>query len=78
MDNIKIDNLPITKNGGLQVELIPMPSGDNPWRTRGEYEKQKKQDDLKFIFIIISLIVSIVGVFATSTVAIITIKTMVK
>lgn len=37
IQSFKIDNLPLSANNSLKVELIPMPSGDNPWRTRGEY-----------------------------------------
>ncbi len=76
--NIKINNLPLTESGRLKVELVPMPSGDNPWRTRGEYEKEKNKDNVKFIVTIISLIISIVGMVATSAVAITTIRNMAK
>jgi hypothetical protein len=66
--------LPLTKNGSLKVELVPMPSGDNPWRTRADYENDKKRDAIRFWITIASLIVSIVSVVATTVVAITTIK----
>jgi len=82
MDNegksIKIENFPMTKNEALKVELVPMPSGDNPWRTRGDYEKEQRQNSTRFIITIVSLIISIISVVATSAVAIVTIRNMVK
>ncbi len=76
--NIKIENLPKTKNDALKVELVPMPSGDNPWHTQGEYRREQKQNTARFILTIISLIVSIIGVLATSIVAIITIRNLAR
>ncbi len=76
--NIRIENFPKTKNEALKVELVPMPSGDNPWRTRAEYEKEQKQNNARFIITIISLIIAIISVVATSTVAIITIRNIAK
>ncbi len=76
--NVRIENFPKTENEALKVELVPMPSGDNPWRTRAEYIKEQKQNNAKFIITIISLIISIISVVATSAVAIITIKNVAK
>ena len=76
--SVKIENLPMTKNEALKVELVPMPSGDNPWRTRAEYEKEQKQNNARFIITVISLIIAIISVVATSMVAIITIRNMAK
>lgn len=30
----------IDENGLLRVRLEPMPSGDNPWRTQGDYRRE--------------------------------------
>lgn len=76
--NIRIENFPKTNNEALKVELVPMPSGDNPWRTREDYEEEQRQNNIKFWVTIISLIISIISVVATSAVAIMTIKNMVK
>ena len=70
------DSLPLSKNGSLKVELIPMPSGDNPWRTRQDYENDKRRDTIRFWVTIISLLASIISVVATAAVAITTIKSM--
>lgn len=75
-NTIEIRNLPITQNGGLRVELIPMPSGDNPWRTKGDYAKEQKRETIRFWLTIASLITSIVGVAATALIAIETIKNL--
>ena len=78
MDNkvnaVKIENLPTTQNGGLKVELVPMPSGDNPWRTLVDYEKEQKRDTIRFWVTIASLIVSILSVVSTAVIAIVTIR----
>ena len=71
---VKIENLPTTQNGGLRVELVPMPSGDNPWRTRGDYEKEQKRDTIRFWITIASLVVSILSIVATAVIAIVTIR----
>jgi len=76
--SVKIENLPKTKNEALKVELVPIPSGDNPWRTKADYKKEQRQNNIKFVITIISLIISIVSVVATSVVAIITISNMAK
>ena len=75
-DDTEHSALPLSKNGSLKVELIPMPSGDNPWRTKGDYENDKKRDTVRFWITITSLIVSIISVVATAVVAIITIKSV--
>jgi len=69
-------NLPLTENGGLKVELVPMPSGDNPWRTRGEYleERNAQLETLRSIsrtskHQTIALIVSMVAMIATCIIA---------
>ncbi len=35
MHRVQVDGLPLTKNGSLKVELVPMPGNDNPWRNSG-------------------------------------------
>lgn len=52
---VRIENLPMTQNGGLKVELVPMPSGDNPWRTRADYENEQRRDSVRFWITILSL-----------------------
>ncbi len=79
MENSKFNNLnqlQITENGSLKVELIPMPGGDNPWRTRGDYLQEQKRDTIRFWIMIITLIVSVVSVALTAIIAIATIKNM--
>ena len=56
---IKIGNLPRTGNDALKVELVPMPSGDNPWRTRKEYLDDRHQDTVRFYILLLSFVVSI-------------------
>jgi len=68
--------LPLSKNGSLKVELIPMPSGDNPWRTRGDYINEQKRDTVRFWVTIGSLVISIISVVATAVIAIVTIKSV--
>ena len=72
--SVQVENLPLTKDGGLRVGLVPMPTGDNPWRTRGEYIREQRRDTWRFWITIASLIVSIVSVLATASIAIITIR----
>ena len=69
-----MSDLPTTKNGVLKVELVPMPPCRDPWRTRGEYLKELHRDTIRFWVIILTLVVSIIGVVATAWTAIATIK----
>ncbi len=72
---VKIENFPLSANGGLKVELISISScGDNPWRTKGEYDKEQQRDTIRFWITIASLIVSILSVVVTAVIAIQTIK----
>ena len=83
MEKIEITNLPLSGDSDdkkrLKVELVPMPSGDNPWRTREEYiqdrDKQNKLVDKQikelssisksnFIYCIIVIITVLGGVLA--------------
>jgi len=70
----RASNLPLTKNGYLGVELVPMPSGDDPWRTQGDYRREQRRDTIRFRLTIASLIVSIVSVAATAITAIVTVR----
>lgn len=36
-----LSGLPISRTGGLQVELVPMPASDSPWRTRAEWQEER-------------------------------------
>lgn len=74
---VKIEGLPMTQNGCLKIELVPMPSGDNPSRTRGDYIAEQKKDTIRFWMAMASSIASIIGVAATTLVAITTIKSLV-
>jgi len=67
---VKLEGLPTTQNGSLKVELVPMPSGDNPWRTLGDYRKEQRRDTVHFWITIASLIISTISVVATATIAI--------
>ena len=71
---VQIDNLPVTDNGGLRVELVPMPAGDNPWRTQGDYMQEQRRETIRFWMTIASLGISIISVAATTAVAIWTIR----
>ena len=71
---VLIENLPITSDNRLRVELVPLPAGIDPWRTRAEYEQEQWRDKVRFWATIASLVVSIVGVVATTAVAIWTIR----
>ena len=68
--------LPLTANGGIQVELVPMPSGDNPWRTREHYENEQRRDTARFWLTIVALVVSILGTSATAVIAITEIRAL--
>ena len=57
----------------LRVHLVPMPSGDNPWRTQGDYRKEQKRDTLRFYITIASVLIATVSVCATMLIAISTI-----
>ena len=57
----------------LRVHLVPMPSGENPWRTQGDYRKDLDRDTKRFWLTIISLVVSIIATAATALTAILTI-----
>jgi len=67
---VKVEGLPTTQNGGLRVELVPMPGSDNPWRTRADYQEEQRRDSARFWVTIVSLVVAIVGVAGASAVAI--------
>jgi hypothetical protein len=71
---VLIENLPITSDNRLRVELVPLPAGNDPWRTRADYEREQRRDTIRFWVTIASLAVSIVGVVATAAVAIWTIR----
>lgn len=51
-----------------------MPSGDNPWKTQGDYKKEQKRNSIYFWITIATLVVSIISVAATASIAIVTIK----
>ena len=73
-NRVQVDGLSITNNGSLKVELVPMPSGDNPWRTRAEYISEQRRDAGRFYITIAALIVSIISVASTAAIAIVTIR----
>ena len=60
----------------LRVHLVPMPSGDNPWKTQGDYREEQKRDAWRFYITIASLALSTVGTVATAIVAIYTISSL--
>ena len=73
---MQIENLPIDNDEALRVKLVPMPGGDNPWRTRADYVCEQRRDTIRFWVTIASLIISIIGVIATAAVAILTIRSL--
>jgi len=73
---VKVEGLPTTRNGSLKVELVPMPSVDDPWRTKADYLKEQRRDTTRFLITIASLILSIIGVAATAVVAVAAVKSV--
>ncbi len=68
MDNIDdTDKLPVDNQKRLRVHLVPMPSGDNPWRTRQDYLNDKKRDNIKFWIMIGGFIISIISATVSYT-----------
>ncbi len=60
----------IDKDGRLKVHLVPMPSGDNPWRRKEDYLTDQRRENLRFYLTIASLIVSMIATVATALIAI--------
>lgn len=60
----------ISEDGRLRVQLVPMPAGDNPWRTQGDYRQEQKRDSIRFWITIAALVVATVGNVATAATAI--------
>jgi len=48
---VKVEGLPTTRNGSLKVELVPMPSVDDPWRTKADYLKEQRRDRTRFLIL---------------------------
>lgn len=71
---VQIENLPVNADKALRVNLVPMPGGDNPWRTHEDYVCEQRRDNVRFLVTIASLIISIISVVATTAVAIATIR----
>ncbi len=71
---VQIENLPVNADKALRVKLVPMPGGDNPWRTREDYVGEQRRDTIRFWVTIASLIISVISVVATTAVAIVTIR----
>jgi len=71
---VLIKNLPVTDDNRLRVELVPFPGSNDPWRTREDYNREQNRDTIRFWVTIASLAVSILGVVATTVVAIWTIN----
>ena len=74
VSRVKVEDLPLTDNKALKVELVPMPAGGNLWRTRADYLKEQRRDTLRFYIMIATLIISIISVASTAVVAIATIR----
>lgn len=60
----------------LRVHLVPMVSGDNPWRTKQDYKREEKREAQRFWLTIGTLIVSLIGSAATAIIAIVTILSL--
>ena len=71
---VRVENLPLTPNGSLKVELIPMPAGDDPWRTQGDYRREQRRDTIRFWLVVASLIVAIISTTSTAVIAVVTIR----
>ena len=69
-------DLPLTANGGLKVELVPMPAGENPWRTRADYLIEQRRDAVRFYITIAAMIISIFSIAMTAWIAIENIKNL--
>ena len=59
----------LDEDNRLRVHLIPMPSGDNPWRAQGDYRKEQRRDTWRFIFTIAALVIAMGGTAATALTA---------
>jgi len=66
---VEIDNLPLGRHGGIKVEIAPILSTDNPWRTLGDYKKEQKRDTVRFYITLITLFVAIASVITTTVIA---------
>lgn len=75
---IEVVNLPLSKDdkSRLRVELVPMPGGDDPWRSSEDYRREQRRDTWRFWFTIASLVVAIASMLATASVAISTIRSL--
>ncbi|MDH3661716.1 MAG: hypothetical protein OEU92_17085 [Alphaproteobacteria bacterium] len=60
----------IDKEGRLRIHLVPMPSGDNPWRTKGDDLADQRREHWRFRLTIASLVVSMIATVATALIAI--------
>ncbi len=74
VSRVKVEGLPLTNDGALKVKLVPMPAGDDPWRTRADYLSEQRRDTRRFRITIATLIISIFSVASTAVVAIATIR----
>jgi hypothetical protein len=73
---VQIDGLPLTQNGSLKVELVPMPGGENPYGNQGDYRMEQRREAVRFYVVIASLVISIISVISTAAVAIATIMSL--
>ena len=67
---VNIENLKLDHEGRLRVHLVPMPSGDNPWRTQCDYRKEQRRDTFRFYLAIGTLGALILSVLADTAVGI--------
>ena len=72
----QIDGLPLTQNGSLKVELVPVPGGDNPSRSRADYVTEQRRDTVRFYITVATLGISMVSVVSTAAIAIATVKSL--
>ena len=59
----------------IRVELVNPPM-ENPWRTLGAYQEEQRRAKFQFWVAIVSMILTMGGVIATSAIAIVTIQGM--
>ncbi len=73
---VHVTNLPVNDGGQLKVALDPILTGDNPWRTLGDYRHEQRRDNIRFWVTIASLITSIIATTGTAAIAISTITSL--
>jgi len=61
VDGLTGQQLPLTKDGALKVTLVPMPSGDNAWRTRGDYQREQRRAEVLYWIAVGSFVLTLLA-----------------